>query len=476
MIDETIENLRRQFHVKVNSGADGKVYMLFNHNNIQYGIPLSSKRIADALPFMVKACQGQHINQLQVKELVHLLAGREMFSSGNAIDIYRRVATKDGSVAILLDNKSGLVASIDEECVKVENESQFTFHYSRTAESLPRPQKFVATGAVLKSFRILTGLSKPHFVNLIVNLLLALTSTGPFPVVEITGDPDLASLLGSMIKAIIDPEAGRTRNIPLRESDLSASMGNTHTIAYNATATFIPPKILDAICRHAEGCASTKSLGYADDDEVIFWASRFFVLIGDVNLAYNDGLARRLVLLEAGGDKKLPRMREGKVRELFEEFRPKLLRVLFNAISHGLKIIKDFKLAELPNAPDNLVLAIACTEYFKWPLKFVLRSLEENKKEALFKYADSDIIVPAIVSLMKHKNLIECSPTDLFEMLQEHLDEINNRIALKSFPADPAALGKRLRKAEEALRVYGIECVCTHPHGPRMVLLRRIEC
>lgn len=473
LIDEVIENLRRQFRVEVNSGTDGKTYMLFEHQNISYGIPLSSKRVTDALPFMVKMCHERHINQLQVKELVHMLAGSNMFSSNNSIDIFRRVAASDDNIAILLDNKKGLVANINKKEVKVKNESQFIFHYSGTAEPLPRPLKFVNPTLALTSFRKLTGLSKSHFVNLIVNSLLALTSTGPFPVVEITGDPDLASLLGFMIKSLIDPEKGHTRSIPLRESELVAAMVNAHTIVYNATSA--SAKILDAICRHAEGCAATKSLGYADDDEAVLWASRFFVLIGDVNLAHSNGLAHRLVVLEAGGDKKLQRMRVGEIRDHFEKLRPFLLGMLCNAVSYGLKNIKDYKIDELQNVPDNVALAIACTGYFKWSLKFVLRSLEENKREALFKYADSDIVVPTAVSLLSNKKSIHCPATELLEIMEAHLKDTNNSIALQSLPANAAALGKRLKNAKEALMVYGIEYVPSHPHGPRMILLRKID-
>jgi hypothetical protein len=245
-------------------------------------------------------------------------------------------------------------------------------------------------------------------------------------------------MLGFMFKSIVDPERGPVRSLPLTERDLNASMGNAHMIAYEVSA--LPSRIASALARHAEGCASSRSLGRGDDDEFYFWADRFFLLIGNGCLTGSDNLSRQLVLLQTQRNFIPSGLSDSNIRERFLALRPKILGVLFNAISYGLNNNHNVHSIINSNISDNMKLAVQSLSYFGWSQKKTMHLLEDNKNEVMLMHAESDIIVFAILSLLKTKKYISRSPAELFDILQAHLKETGNDVALRSFPIDPATL------------------------------------
>jgi hypothetical protein len=145
------------------------------------------------------------------------------------------------------------------------------------------------TGArrIDRSPAVILNLSNQNeFVLVVAWLLAALRSSGPYPLLAISGEQGSAkTVLSKLVRALVDPNAAPVRALPREERELTIAAHNGHLLAFD-NLSGLPAWLSDALCRLASGGSFAVRQLYTDDEEVLFKAARPTVLNGiEVSLA-----------------------------------------------------------------------------------------------------------------------------------------------------------------------------------------------
>jgi hypothetical protein len=105
-------------------------------------------------------------------------------------------------------------------------------------------------------------------------LLATLRSSGPYPLLAISGEQGSAkTVLSKMLRALVDPNAAPVRALPREERELMIAANNGYVLAFD-NLSGLPAWLSDALCRLASGGSFAVRQLYTDDDEVLFQAAR----------------------------------------------------------------------------------------------------------------------------------------------------------------------------------------------------------
>ena len=118
------------------------------------------------------------------------------------------------------------------------------------------------------------------FVLVVAWLLAALRSSGPYPLLAISGEQGSAkTVLSKLLRALVDPNAAPVRALPREERELMIAANNGHLLAFD-NLSGLPAWLSDALCRLASGGSFAVRQLYTDDEEVLFKAARPILLNG----------------------------------------------------------------------------------------------------------------------------------------------------------------------------------------------------
>jgi hypothetical protein len=166
-------------------------------------------------------------------------------------------------------------------------------------------------------------------------LLAALRSSGPYPLLAISGEQGSAkTVLSKLLRALIDPNAAPVRALRREKRELMIAANNGHLPAFD-NLSGLPPWLSDALCRLASGGSFAVRQLYTDDEEVLFKAARPTLLNGIEDIIGRSDLADRAIFSGLGADwRGAAAFRD---RALAELARPAILGALLDAAVHGLK-------------------------------------------------------------------------------------------------------------------------------------------
>jgi hypothetical protein len=143
---------------------------------------------------------------------------------------------------------------------------------------LPVPER----GGSIEALRSFLNLSNQNeFVLVVAWLLAALRSSGPYPLLAISGEQGSAkTVLSKLLRALVDPSVAPVRALPREERELMIAAHNGHLLAFD-NLSGLPAWLSDALCRLASGGSFAVRQLYTDDEEVLFKAARPTFLNGD---------------------------------------------------------------------------------------------------------------------------------------------------------------------------------------------------
>ncbi|MGK5087027.1 hypothetical protein WDW86_05670 [Bdellovibrionota bacterium FG-2] len=224
----------------------------------------------------------------------------------------------------------------------------------------------------------------------------------------------------------------------------------------------------------ATGGGLSKRKHYSDDEEVVLDAKRPIILNGIDEFVARGDLASRTITLQLPSISEEGRKCEATFWSKFEELRPKILGVIFNAISEALKNRGTFELKEKPRMADAWYWISAAETSFGWKRGTTIKAFQANQVKA------NEIVLNSsnIASFICQLSTVGWSgtPTDLLSKLN----------AMRGVPSDfdrywpktAKSLTDRIRRLSPALKSAGVDVSFSRTSGSgseRNVRIRKID-
>jgi len=406
---------------------------------------------------------------------------------GQTHEVYVRIARLGDCVYLDLCNSDWEVVEISADGWRVINDPPVRFKRSTSAKSLPRPEsggdltmlrKFLNPHRWSKKGKPLRSATEAWMLR-VAWLVKAMIPTGPFPVLVISGEYGTAKTTEArVLRDLIDPYKAKVRSLPRSERDIAISASQTHILAFD-NLSWISSQQSDALCRLSTGGGLATRKLFTDQDEVIFESMRPIILTSIREIVVNHDLIDRGLFLDLPKiDKKL-RKKEESFWEEFEEARPTLLGALCDAVAGALANYPNVKLKSLPRMADFAQWGVAVSQYMKWKKGRFIEVYESNRKQAIKRNLENDLIIQAILKLLndEEEEVWEGTMTELLEALDQHVSDKMQKS--RAWPGSPRGLSNRLRDAKSFLREVGVHFTSLNKdtrhetRGQRLLRLKR---
>ena len=426
--------------------------------------PIRSSRFRLWLRRKYYESTGEAPSAGEVNSALNLLEARAQFD-GPERAVHIRVAEHDGRVYLDLADEHWRAVEIDADGWRVVSCPPVRFR--RAAGMLPLPVP--AEGGSIEALASFCNISsRSDFVLVISWLLAGLRQGGPYPILALSGEQGSAkTVLSKMLRALMDPNVAPVRSAPREERDLFIAASNGHLLAFDNLSD-LPAWTSDALCRLASGGSFATRRLYTNQDEMLFQAARPIVLNGIEDVITRPDLADRTIFVALPFVPDHRRRPEAQIWGAFEAARPQILGALLGAVAHGLSVVSDVRLEQLPRMADFAVWSTACEPAFSVAGSFS-HAYRANRRVAIEDVVEADPVAARIRDLMAQRSQWAGSASDLL-----HMGTADMARGELGWPKSPRALAGCLRRAQTPLRALGIEMTFGRAGhaGTRVITLR----
>jgi hypothetical protein len=430
--------------------------------------PIRSKRFRGWLRRRYYEATGGALTGQAISSELDLLEARAQFDAPER-SVYVRVAEQAGHIYLDLADDHWRAVEIGPDGWRVIRCPPVRFHRKAGLLPLPLPQR---DGSLKQLASLLNLSSQNDFVLAVSWLLGALRSSGPYPLLAISGEQGSAkTVLSKMLRALIDPNAAPVRALPRDERELFIAANNGHVLAFDNISR-LRPWLSDALCRLASGGGFAVRQLYTDQDEVLFDAARPVILNGIEEVITRPDLADRSIFLILPPVADARRQPERELWRQFELARPAILGALLDLVAHGLRTLPDIGVDRLPRMADFALWAAAC-EPGLWRPGTFHRAYEANRRVAIECIIDADPVAACVREIMAERSSWTGTAAALLRAGAERgADGISSDRS--GWPQNPRALAGRLRRAQAFLRALGIDITFSRGgrDGSRIIRMR----
>jgi hypothetical protein len=434
--------------------ADGSAYATLEIDNHKEHWSVRSQHFQLFVRQFAYVYQGKIQSRSEVEKLVDGFEARALFS-GEIHPLFLRVAEHAGRQYLDLGDSAWTVVEIDAEDWRITDEPPVRFRRPRGYGSLPCPVK----GGSIDDLRRLLNVRKRDWPLLLAFLTYSLRPFGPYVILKIRGEQGSAkSTTIRVLRQLVDPNDAPARTKPRNEHDLAIAAENSWLCCLD-NLSFIGTEISDAICRLATtGIGFATRRLYTNSDETLLNASRPIIMAGIEDVGSRSDLLDRSILIE------LPAIPEGQRRDEksfwadFEAARPRILGVLLDAVSIGLRELPGVSLDRLPRMADFVKWATAVEGAFGFEAGTCQAAYEQNRSEAHMTVLEESLVASTLLRFMQRRNGKEYSgtATDLLDELRRFHSSDQHVLRDKSWPKNPRSLSAALNRLSPNLRHIGI--------------------
>src|SRR6185369_5433443 len=288
--------------------------------------PIRSKRFRNWLRRCYYQATGSAAGAASIRSALDLLEARAQFEAPER-PVSIRVAEREGRIYLDLADEQWRAVEIGTDGWRLLGCPPVRFRRAPGMLPLPVPER----GGSIEALRSFFNLSnQSEFVLVVAWLLAALRSSGPYPLLAISGEQGSAkTVLSKLLRALVDPNAAPVRALPREERELMIAAHNGHLLAFD-NLSGLPAWLSDALCRLASGGSFAVRRLYTDEEEVLFQAARPTLLNGIEDVIARADLADRAIFLSLRPIGERERRSEA---ELWREFacqRPLILGALLD--------------------------------------------------------------------------------------------------------------------------------------------------
>ena len=300
--------------------------------------PIRSKSFRNWVRRYYYQATGAAAGAAVIGSALNLLEARAQFDSPER-SVNMRVAEHDGRLYLDLADEHWRAVAIGPDGWRVLGCPPVRFHRSAGMLPLPVPER----GGSIEALRSFLNLSnQSDFVLIVAWLLAALRSSGPYPLLAISGEQGSAkTVISKLLRALVDPNVASVRALAREERELMIAANNGHLLAFD-NLSGLSSWLSDALCRLASGGSFAVRQLYTDDAEVLFKASRPILLNGIEDVIGRPDLADRAIFLTLEPIRDEQRRSESELWREFEVARPAILGALLDAAAQGLKASQTY--------------------------------------------------------------------------------------------------------------------------------------
>ncbi len=443
---------------------DGDVY---STANVDGRIETRALHAADyrswlALAFYDRYGQVAHAGATsEALQVLHGLALR-----GPERPVHTRMGKAGDAWYVFLADEERRAVEITPDGWKVVRDPVARFRKPRSMHALPEPVR----GGSLDELRPLINLaSEDDWLLVRAWLLAAICPVGPYPALGIHGEQGGAkSTLAEILRLIVDPNAGPLRAEPSGLRDLMITALSSWVIALDNLSR-LPDWLSNALCRMSTGGAIGARELYTNTDEILIHAWRPVILTGIQELAGENDLLERTIVLQIPH---IPRARRRTREEILRQFGCSHARILGALLDIAVEARRNLLHTEdilLPRMADFARLATAAEPAFGVAPGAFLRAFEANesaKNELAFEAS------PIATALLNHarRGPSQATANDLLVELSERVSEAVRKS--RSWPTTGRAMAAQVRRMMPHLRGAGVEVTFERaPGGMRQRLI-----
>jgi len=376
---------------------------------------------------------------------------------GPVHEVHLRVAPVDDKVYLDLGDEDWHVVEIDAEGWRLVADPAVRFLRRKGMLPLPMPVRMTNVAmrrrAIEKLSDYVNVATEEDFCLFVSYLLVALRGRGPFPVLELLGEPGTAkSTLLRMVKSLVDPNKAPLRTPPRDSRDMFVAANSSYLVAYDNLSD-LKDWLSDMLCRLSTGGGFGARQLYTDDEEMLFDAIRPVALTAVDNVVARSDLADRSIFLTLTAIPDEERRREQELWSAFERDRPAILGALLDTVAHGLRELPNTRLTGHPRMADFAEWASAC-EGALWDQRIFGRAYASNRAKATASVIEEDLVADAVASYMARRQRWEGETRELLQNLNGAVDDATKDN--KSWPKAANALARRMNRIAGMLRSNGI--------------------
>jgi len=192
--------------------------------------PIRSKRFRTWLRRCYYHATGSAPSAAAIRSALDLLEARAQFD-GPERAVNTRVAEHAGRLYLDLADEHWRAVAIGPDGWRVLGCPPVRFRRALGMLPLPVPER----GGSIEALQSFLNLSNQNdFVLVVAWLLAALRSSGPYPLLAISGEQgSTKTVLSKLLRALVDPNVAPVRALPREERELMIAANNGHLLAFD---------------------------------------------------------------------------------------------------------------------------------------------------------------------------------------------------------------------------------------------------
>lgn len=449
--------------------ASGETFVSFAVKNHTETWPTNSQATRQWLRHLYYVATAKAPNTEALQTTLGLLESQARFD-GKTIEVSLRTAWQQGALFYDLCDPEWRVVRVDHDGWQILDRSPIKFlRYAHMApQVLPRP------GGNLDELFNFINVKEPSSRDLIKAFLpVALIPDIPRPCLALHGDQGSGKTsTGRKLRALIDPS-----NMPMLrcKDDAETVQGLAHhycPIIDNLSS--LPVWLSDTLSRAVTGEGFTKRALYTNSEDVLFKYKRVLILTGIGLVITKPDLLDRSIIVGLGRIADDARRDEQGLDSQFGAVRPFLFGAMLDLLAGGLGAFPKVRAQRLPRMADFMKWAMAVQIGQGRDPGLFTASFETNVERQNEEALAASGVATVLVAFLSDTTTGWCGqPHELFALLKERACAMS--ITGKSFPGNPAAMGRRLREIRPNLISLGWSLEFRDNDRPRTISATRLN-
>lgn len=400
--------------------------------------------------------KGKELNDNKIPNAESISAAMNYLGAiahdGNRLELYNRIAMKNGIIWYDLTNSKWQVVIISKKGWKIIDNAPILFkRYAHQKEQV----KPVKGGNPWKFFDFV-NVAKSNKLLVLVKIISDFFPDIPHPVSEIHGPPGSGkSTFMEFDRMTVDPSSVPRQSFPKGDKDLIQTFDHHYAPSFDNINT-IPEWLSDKLCRAVTGEGVEHRKLYSDEDSVIRSYRRCITINGINVTATKSDLLDRSILIKLKHISPNDRVDEVTLRSEFQKELPSILGGIFDVISKAMEIYPTVELEKMHRMADFTKTGYAIAEALGGLGEEFLRAYTNDEQHRITETIEASQLATVIVKYMANKEEINIKPTKLLNDLEEIAEDQKINIRSKMWPKSATWLSRRLNEIIHPLEVIGI--------------------
>lgn len=405
---------------------------------------------------------GQPVGQKAIDDARNVLIG---LAANIVKPVYVRVANLGDRVYY---DGGTFYAEIDGEGWRVIGKPPVAFRRPASAMPVPNPESAVFDYGERVNFADVFGGAiglSGDALTMITAWLIGAFNDRDYPILVLNGEQGCGkSTLAELLKILIDPSEVPLRTAPRDEQALAVAAFNSWVVALDNLSS-VPDWLSDALCRLSTGAGWSARRLFFDLEEILARTQRPVVLNGIPELATRGDLQDRSIVITLPAISDLQRRTKGEIMADFEAARPKLLSLLFDAVSAAirfrnvLKVERPPRMADFANWAARGFQVATCGGADEF-----LKAYTENRAASVLSLLDLSPIAQELQTLAAKQKRWTGTVSDLkdklvLQALGTPTEKIIQQMSLKALNGELRRLAPVLRQAGVSVEILGLQRV-----------------